>query len=197
MTPVTLASKSAARAMVLAGAGVVFDIVGAGVDEAAIKDVLLAEGASPRDIAMALAERKAVEASRGVPGLVIGADQTLDLGGQLFDKAESLDEARERLLMLRGQTHQLHSAVVVAEDGKVLWSEAPAATLTMRKFSEAFLDGFLARHGEGLLGSVGCYRLEDDGVQLFEAIDGDYFTILGLPLMGLLGVLRQHGALKA
>jgi septum formation protein len=196
MTPVTLASKSAARAMVLAGAGVVFDIVGAGVDEAAIKDVLLAEGATPRDIAMALAERKAVEASRGVPGLVIGADQTLDLGGLLFDKAESLEEARERLLMLRGQTHQLHSAVVVAKDGEVIWSEAPAATLTMRKFSEAFLDEFLTRHGESLLGSVGCYRLEDDGVQLFEAIDGDYFTILGLPLMGLLGVLRQHGALR-
>jgi septum formation protein len=196
MTPVTLASKSSARAMVLAGAGVMFDIVGAGVDEAAIKDVLLAEGASPRDVAVALAERKAVEASRGVAGLVIGADQTLDLGGQLFDKAESLTEARGRLMLLRGQTHQLHSAVVVAEDGEVLWSEAPAATLTMRKFSEAFLDDFLARHGEGLLGSVGCYRLEDDGVQLFEAIDGDYFTILGLPLMGLLGVLRQHGALR-
>ena len=96
---------------------------------------------------------------------------------------------------LRGRTHQLHSAIVVAEKGAVLWREAPAATLTMRDFSDAFLDAYLARHGEGLLGSVGCYRLEDDGVQLFEAVDGDYFTILGLPLMGLLGVLREHGAL--
>jgi septum formation protein len=195
MTPVTLASKSAARAQVLAAAGVAFETVGAGVDEGAVKQDLLAKGASPRDVAEALAELKAVTASKGRPGLVIGADQTLDLDGQLFDKAESLAEARERLSMLRGRTHQLHSAVVVAEDGAPIWREVPAATLTMRPFSDVFLDGYLARHGEGLLASVGCYRLEDDGVQLFEAIDGDYFTILGLPLMGLLDLLRRHGAL--
>ena len=195
MTPVILASKSAARAQVLGAAGVVFDIVGAGVDEAAAKEGLLARGATPRDVARALAELKAVGASQGRDGLVIGADQTLDLDGRLFDKADTMEQARERLVMLRGRTHQLHSAIVVAEKGAVLWREAPAATLTMRDFSDAFLDAYLARHGEGLLGSVGCYRLEDDGVQLFEAIDGDYFTILGLPLMGLLGVLRERGAL--
>ena len=197
MTPVILASKSAARAQVLSAAGVVFETAGAGVDESAAKEGLLADGATPRDVAEALAGQKAVAASQGRAGLVIGADQTLDLDGRLFDKAETLEEARERLAMLRGRTHQLHSAVAVAQGGKVIWREAPAATLTMRDFSDSFLDTYLTRHGDALLGSVGCYRLEDDGVQLFEAIDGDYFTILGLPLMGLLGVLREHGALTA
>jgi septum formation protein len=195
MTPVTLASKSAARAQVLVAAGVAFDTVGAGVDEGAVKLGLLEGGATPRDVADALAELKAVKASLGRPGLVIGADQTLDLKGELFDKADSLDEARSRLSMLRGQTHKLHSAVVVAKDGVAIWREVPAAVLTMRPFTDAFLDAYLARHGEGLLASVGCYRLEDDGVQLFEKIDGDYFTILGLPLTGLLDLLRRHGAL--
>ena len=195
MTPVTLASKSAARASVLSAAGVTFETVGAGVDEGAAKRDLLANGAGPREVADALAELKAVKASKGRPGLVIGADQTLDFEGRLFDKAQSLHEARERLRMLRGHPHKLHSAVVVAQDGAAIWREVPAATLTMRDFSEEFLESYLARHGEGLLDSVGCYRLEDDGVQLFDRIDGDYFTILGLPLMGLLDILRRHGAL--
>lgn len=197
MTPVTLASKSAARASVLSAAGVVFETVGAGVDEGAAKRDLLAKGADPREVADALAEQKAVAASRGRAGLVIGADQTLDFEGRLFDKAASLHEARERLRMLRGHPHKLHSAVVVAKDGAVVWREVPAATLTMRDFSDDFIEAYLARHGEGLVASVGCYRLEDDGVQLFEKIDGDYFTILGLPLMGLLDQLRRHGALAA
>ena len=192
---ITLASKSAARTQVLSAAGVSFEAIGAGVDEGVIKDELLANGAGPREVAEALAERKALAANR--PGLVIGADQTLDLDGRLFDKAETLEEARERLQFLRGKTHKLHSAVAVARDGQIIWRETPAATLTMRDFSDAYLDAYLARHGEGLLGSVGCYRLEDDGVQLFEAIDGDYFTILGLPLMGLLDLLRREGALAA
>lgn len=195
MTPVILASKSVARAQVLTAAGVAFEAVGAGVDEAVTKDALLAKGASPRDVALALAEEKAVAASRRHAGVVIGADQTLDLDGRLFDKAETMSEARERLALLRDRTHQLHSAIALAVDGAVVWREVPAATLTMRAFSDAFLDAYLARHGDGLLGSVGCYRLEDDGVQLFQAIDGDYFTILGLPLMGLMGQLRERGAL--
>jgi septum formation protein len=197
MTPITLASKSAARASVLSAAGVAFETVGAGVDEGAAKRELLVKGAGPREVADALAELKAVKASQGRAGLVIGADQTLDFNGRLFDKAESLHEARERLRMLRGHPHKLHSAVVLAKDGAVVWREVPAATLTMRDFSDDFLEAYLARHGEGLLGSVGCYRLEDDGVQLFETIDGDYFTILGLPLMGLLDQLRRHGALAS
>lgn len=196
MTRIILASGSKARASVLAGAGVTFDVAIAGVDEAAVKTGLLAEGNGPREVAEALAELKAVRVSRKHPGaLVIGADQTLDLAGKLFDKAESLAEARERLQHLRGKTHKLHSAVVVALDGQAIWREVPAAKLTMRPFTDAFLDDFLARGGESLLGSVGCYRLEDDGVQLFSRIDGDYFTILGLPLMGLLDLLRRYGAL--
>ncbi|HRD27828.1 MAG TPA: Maf family protein [Caulobacter sp.] len=196
MSGVILASGSKARAQVLAGAGVAFEIAVAGVDEAAVKAGLLAQGNGPRDVADALAELKAVRVSRRHPGvLVIGADQTLDLDGALFDKAESMAEARERLRHLRGKTHKLHSAVVVARDGEVIWREVPAARLTMRPFTDAFLEAFLERGGESLLGSVGCYRLEDDGVQLFSRIDGDYFTILGLPLMGLLDLLRRHGVL--
>lgn len=198
MTQVILASGSRARAQVLAAAGVSFEIAIAGVDETAVKAGLLAQGAGPREVADALAELKAVRVSRKHPGaLVIGADQTLDLAGALFDKAETLAEARERLSTLRGKTHKLHSAVVAAIDGQAIWREVPAAKLTMRPFTDAFLDAFLARGGEGLLGSVGCYRLEDDGVQLFSRIDGDYFTILGLPLMGLLDLLRRHGALQS
>lgn len=196
MTKVILASGSKARAAILAGAGVTFETAIAGVDEAAVKTGLLAEGNGPREVAEALAELKAVRVSCKHPdALVIGADQTLDLKGQLFDKAGSLAEARERLRHLRGKTHKLHSAVVVALDGQAIWREVPAAKLTMRPFTNAFLEDFLVRGGEGLLGSVGCYRLEDDGVQLFSRIDGDYFTILGLPLMGLLDLLRRYGAL--
>ncbi len=196
MTGVILASGSKARASVLAGAGVAFEVAVAGVDEGAVKAGLLAEGNGPREVADALAELKAIKVSRKRPGmLVIGADQTLDLGGALFDKAESMAEARERLAMLRGKTHKLHSAVVVALDGTAIWREVPAARLTMRPFTDAFLDSYLAGAGESILGSVGCYRLEDEGVQLFSRIDGDYFTILGLPLMGLLDLLRRHGTL--
>lgn len=196
MTKVVLASTSSARRALLTGAGVAHEALSPGVDEAAVKDSLLAEKATPREVADALAEMKAVRVSAKRPGaLVIGADQTLDFEGRLFDKAETLEEARARLKMLRGQTHKLHSAVVVALDGQPIWREVPSATLTMRPFTDDFLEGFLTRQGDGLLGSVGCYRLEDEGVQLFSAIQGDYFTILGLPLTGLLDLLRRHGAL--
>lgn len=194
--PVVLASTSSARRALLSAAGVEHEAISPGVDEAAAKTALLADRASPREVADALAELKAVRASLKRPGaLTIGADQTLDLDGALFDKAETLEAARERLGLLRGRTHLLHSAVVVALDGAPIWREVPSARLTMRPFTDAYLDGFLARHGEGLLGSVGCYRLEDEGVQLFSKIEGDYFTILGLPMLGLLDLLRRHGAL--
>ncbi|HTK35997.1 MAG TPA: Maf family protein [Caulobacteraceae bacterium] len=195
MTPVILASKSTARAAVLLGAGVLFETVGSGVDEEAVKQGLLAERASPRDIADSLAELKAVRVSGRRPGLVIGADQTLELDGALVDKAETLEDARERLLSLRGRTHILHSAVVVARGGAPIWREVKSARMSVRQFTTAWLDGYLTREGEALLGSVGCYRLESEGVQLFDRIDGDYFTILGLPLVGLLDILRKHGAL--
>ena len=192
---VTLASISSSRAAVLSGAGVAFDKVASGVDEAAVKAGLLADGAGPRDIADALAELKAVKVSLKRPGLVIGADQTLDLGGRLYDKAESLDEARDRLKALRGQRHRLHASVVVAENGEPIWRTLESPTLTMRPFSDTFLEGYLARNQEAALSSVGCYWLEGEGAQLFERIDGDYFAILGLPLLGLLDFFRRRGVL--
>ena len=194
---VTLASKSPARAKLLADAGVVFDTVSPGVDEQAVKEGLLAEGTCPRDMADALAELKAVRASSRRPGLVIGADQTLDLDDVLVDKAETLAEAREWLMELRGKSHVLHSAVVVARDGQPIWREIKSAKLRMRSFSDEFLDDYLAREGEAILGSVGCYRIEGLGLQLFERVDGDHFTIVGLPMLGLLDLLRRHGALQA
>ena len=192
-----LASKSAARRAVLDGAGVRYEALVAGVDEDAVKASLLAEGAGPREVADALAELKAIRVSAGRPDFVIGSDQTLDLAGELYDKAETVEAARERLKLLRGKTHKLHSAVVVAKEGAPIWREVVTASLTMRDFSDAFLEDYLAVEGEHALGSVGCYRLEGPGAQLFSKIEGDYFAILGLPLMGLLDLLRRHGELPA
>lgn len=192
---VVLASKSAARRAVLEGAGVAFEIAAAAVDEEAEKARLLAAGASPREIAHGLAEFKAMHASIGRPGLVVGADQTLELEGRLYDKAATLEAARERLQALRGKPHKLHSAVSVAREGAPIWCELATATLTMREFSDEFLEAYLAAEGEAALGSVGCYRLEGRGAQLFSRIEGDYFAILGLPLFGLLELLRNHQVL--
>ncbi|KQW69137.1 septum formation protein Maf [Phenylobacterium sp. Root77] len=194
---IILASKSAARRAVLTGAGVPFEVAVAGVDEDAVKTSMLAQGASPRDVADALAEIKAVKISAGRPGFVIGSDQTLEFEGKLYDKAETLEAAAERLKTMRGKPHKLHSAVVVAKDGAPIWREIVSATLTMRDFSDAFLAEYLEAEGAEMLGSVGCYRLEGPGAQLFSKIEGDYFTILGLPLMGLLDLFRRHGVLTA
>lgn len=196
MTKVILASRSSARASLLSGAGVVFATAGSGVDEDAIKTAMLQERATPREIADALAEMKAVKVSRRLDGLVIGADQTLELDGRLFDKAETVEEAEARLKLLRGRTHSLHSAVVVAQGGQPIWREVASARLTMRSFSDPYLQGYIERQGPEVLSSVGCYQLEAAGLQLFEKIDGDYFSILGLPMIGLLDLLRRHGALE-
>lgn len=197
MTPIVLASKSAARGALLAGAGIPFEAADSGVDEDAIKARLLAQGSDPRAVAQALADAKAAAVSATHQGLIIGADQTLDLEGVLFDKVSTIDEARARLRLLRGKCHQLHSAVAVAAGGLVVWRDQVSASLAMRDFSDAFLDAYLMRNGDAVLSSVGCYQLEGEGVQLFEAIEGDYFTILGLPMFGLLAFLRQEGALAA
>ena len=195
MSKVVLASTSASRAAVLRGAGVDFEAVAPGVDEDNAKAALLGEGAGPREVADALAELKALRVSERREGLVIGADQTLDLDGVLFDKAADLDEARERLLAMRGRMHRLHAGVVVARDGQPIWREVQTSSLWMRPFSDAFLEDYLEREGVAALSSVGCYRLEGLGAQLFSRIDGDYFAILGMPLLGLLDLLRLHGAL--
>ena len=174
-----------------------FESLVAGVDEDAVKAAMLAEGAGPQDVAEALAEKKALAVSQGRSDYVIGSDQTLELDGRLYDKVEGVEEARERLRELRGKTHQLHSGVVLAKDGAPVWREVVSARLTMRDFSDAFLETYLTEEGEAALGSVGCYRLEGPGAQLFSKIEGDYFAILGLPLMGLLEELRRRGELPA
>lgn len=197
MTPpdVILASRSAARSALLRGAGVSFEAADSGVDEAALKTVILAGGAGPAEVASALAREKALAVSRRGPGLVIGADQTLDFEGRLHDKPLSLAEAADRLRAMRGRAHRLHAAVAAARDGVVIWEALSSAELIMRTFSDAFLEAYLAGEGEEALSSVGAYRLEGPGVQLFSEIRGDYFTILGLPLTGLLELLRREGVL--
>ena len=192
---VVLASRSAARRALLQGAGVAFEAVSAALDEEAAKAGLAEQGLGPRAMAEALAAAKAVETSRTVDGLVIGADQTLELDGELVSKAASIAEARTRLMQMRGRRHHLHSAVAAAEGGALVWAEVETATLTVRAFSQAFLDRYLARNADAALASVGGYQLEGEGVQLFERIDGDYFTILGLPLPPLLKFLRERGVL--
>jgi septum formation protein len=166
-----------------------------GVDEHDVKERMLGQSAGPAAIARNLAELKAQVVSGKVDALVIGADQTLDLDGVLHDKPRGLAESRERLRALRGRRHDLHAAVAVARQGEVLWSTLDTASLTMRPFSDAFLDAYLERQGEAVMSSTGAYLLEGEGVQLFEVIEGDYFSILGLPLLGLLAFLRDVGAL--
>ena len=148
-------------------------------------------------MADALAELKAFKVSTKRPGLVIGSDQTLDLDGVLYDKVDTVEAARERLVQLRGKVHKLHSAVVVARDGQPIWRVVETTKLSVRSFSDAWLDGYLERNAPDILSSVGCYFLEGEGVQLFDRIDGDYFAILGLPVVGLFDFLRVHGALES
>jgi septum formation protein len=198
VTPVVLASTSQPRAAILTGAGVAHEAVGSGVDEGEAKTRLLGSGARPPEIAERLAEAKALKVSRERPeALVIGADQTLELDGALFDKAETLADARDRLLALRGKAHRLHAAVVAAQGGAALWRVIESPRLEMRDFSDAFLDAYLARNGDAVLSSLGCYQLEGEGAQLFERIEGDYFAILGLPLLPLLGFLRSRSVVPA
>ena len=192
--PVILASGSATRAELLRRVGLEVTLRPASVDEDSIKASFAAEGESVVECATILAEMKATRISARFPGsLVIGADQILDLGGRWFDKPESLDDARRQLLDLRGKTHELVSASVVALNGSRIWADHDIAYLTMRDFSDAFLDGYLERAGDAVLGSVGAYHYEGLGAQLFDRVTGDYYTILGLPLLRLLEFLRGHG----
>lgn len=191
-----LASKSAARRAMLENAGVAFQVCVAGVDEDAIKAASgdLDAGA----LAVRLAEAKALAVSRdNQAAWVLGSDQTLAFDGGLVSKVRSLDAARDRLRAMRGRTHQLHSGAALAIGGAVVWSGVDTVQMRMRDVSDAFLDAYLAAEGEALLACVGSYRLEGLGSQLFEAVEGDYFTVLGLPLWPVLAELRRAGVLAS
>ena len=181
----------------LAKAGVAFKAIRPRIDEEEIKRALVAEDAPAGEIAEVLAEQKARSVSRQFPqDLVIGADQILELDGKIFSKPGDRDTARANLLDLRGRDHRLFSCVCVLRDGQRLWHKLDTATLTMRNFSEEFLDTYLDTIGDLAFAGPGSYRVEDVGAQLFSEISGDYFTILGLPLMPLLDFLRVRGALQ-
>jgi septum formation protein len=189
-----LASVSTIRAQLLAAAGVYFRIEPAELDEGLFKQAGRAEGRDAADCALALAEIKARQvAARFGRALVIGADQLLVCGEIWFDKPADLGQARTQLRALRGRTHELVTAVCAVQDGSRLWHAVSRPRLTMRHFNDAFLDDYIAAEKADILGSVGAYRLEGRGVQLFEYIEGDYFAILGLPLLELLGFLRTTG----
>jgi septum formation protein len=191
-----LASKSAARRAMLDDAAVPFTVHVADVDEDAIKARLIDHDVA--DLAVELARAKALAVSRHhEDAWVLGADQTLAFDGGRVSKAKSLEAARARLMQMRGRSHLLHSGAALARNGQIVWSGVDTATLTMRDFSDAFLDSYLATDGEGLLSSVGSYRLEGMGSQLFEAVEGDYFTVLGLPLWPVLAELRRAGVLMS
>lgn len=199
-TRLILASGSAARRTLLEAAGLNFDVIPANIDEGKIRDDIVGATANVEgsDIASVLAAEKARLVSIEHPSaLVVGADQVLTLGGRFFSKAENLVEAREILSMLRGRTHELVSAVALARNGEVHWQTSTTAEMTMRSFSDEFLGCYLEKMGERALQIVGCYEIEGLGVQLFEDIDGDHFTILGIPLLELLARLRHEGMVTA
>jgi septum formation protein len=192
--PLILASQSRARQMLLAGAGISFESVPAGIDERAIQQTSGLR--SPRDIAALLAREKSLFVSARRSGAyVVGADQTLALGTRLFSKPDGRAQAAEQLGALAGCSHELHSAVAVARDGKILFEAIAIARMTMRPLSEAEIDAYLDEAGAAVTSSVGAYQLEGLGVHLFERIEGDHFTILGLPLLPLLAFLRSEGLL--
>jgi septum formation protein len=195
--PLILASGSKIRAELLRNAGVSFDVVAAPVDEETIRQSLEAEGTKPRDIADSLAEAKAQRVSAKLPGaLVLGCDQVLDFNGAVFSKPKSKDDARTQLKELRNNPHSLLSAAVIYEDNKPIWRHVGIVRLRMRDFSDDFLDEYVERNWDEIQHTVGCYQLEAEGVRLFTRVDGDYFTVLGMPLLQILAYLTLRGDLQ-
>lgn len=191
-----LASKSAARRRLLEAVGLTIEAEPSGLDEANLAQALRSEGQDARATADALAEAKALRLSSRRPGrLVLGADQTLDCDGAVFSKPVDMIEAARQLGVLQGRSHRLHSAAVLAEDGRALWRHVSSARLIMRPLDEAAIEAHLSRAGSAILGSVGAYHAEGPGLRLFTAIDGDLFTVMGLPLLPLLNHLIDRGLL--
>jgi nucleoside triphosphate pyrophosphatase len=196
--PLILASASKARAKLLEAAGLAFIVEPPGLDEGVMLQAISGERSlDPPDVAEVLARAKAEAVSDLASGAyVIGADQVLVLEDRILTKPESMEAARRQLLDLRGKSHTLHTAVALATNGETLWAETQIATLTMRKLSPEFIGRYFAAAGDEVLNSVGAYQLESLGIQLFEKIDGDYFSILGLPLLPLLDTLRREGVIE-
>jgi septum formation protein len=193
-----LASGSASRKALLTAAGVVFTTDPADLDEAALMAGLHARGADAATMASELAQQKAVAVSRRHPGkIVLGGDSVIAFGGEFLSKCATLDDARVLLRRLSGQTHLLVSAAALARDGALLWTHASPCQMTMRDLSPQFLDDYLAWEGPAILSSVGCYHYEGRGAQLFAKVDGDYFSVLGLPLLAVLAQLRKEGLLAS
>lgn len=196
MSSLILASTSRTRLNLLQNAGLSPAVEKPRVDEAMLRTSLLAEHYAPRDIADALAEAKATRISQKRPGvLVLGCDQVLNFGGDVISKPETAEQAQKQLSAMRGRHHDLLSAAVICEDGAPIWRHVGTARLTVRDFSDEWLEGYIARNWPNIADSVGAYRLEAEGVRLFSRIEGDYFTILGLPLLDLLGFLTLRGDL--
>ena len=194
--PVILASASVVRGALLRQAGVEFRVVPARVDEPAIRDALAAEGARPREVADALAAHKAQRISARYPeAVVVGCDQVLDLDGEVLGKPDGIADARVQLMRLRARSHLLHSAAVICRDGVAEWRHIGQARLTMQNCSDSLLDDYLARNWPEVSDSVGGYKIEGEGVRLFARIEGSHFTILGLPLLELLGYLGERGVI--
>lgn len=195
--PFILASGSQIRQMLLRNAGVPFQVRIARADEATLRESMLAEDFPPRDIADALAEMKARKVSAKAPGaLVLGCDQILAYRGRIFAKPVSPEEARDQLAILRGDTHELLSAAVIYENGNPVWRHLGVVRLTMRPFTDAFLEAYLSRNWDSVRHSVGGYKLEEEGVRLFSRIHGDYFCVLGLPLLEVLAYLGLRGVIE-
>ena len=197
MIPMILASSSSIRAQLLRQVGLDPEIRPARIDETAILDSLRAEEASPRDIADTLAEMKARKiAEKGEPGLVLGCDQVLEHKGTPFQKAQNQNEAHAQLMMLQGSTHRLLSAAVLYDEGKPVWRTVGQVRLTMRPMSAIQVDRYLDRNWARVADAVGCYKLEEEGARLFSRVDGDYFTVLGLPLLDLVSYLVLRGDME-